>query len=261
MTLLAEDPARHPSLRCFDRLNALALQNSAERPWHELTTDTRIGLCRGSTSTAPVDCLVGVHTTLVRLASTQPPPRALVQGSARLLEFSARVCSGRAALHATAAECLAKEFSAGSDLRTAALACRRQTPSSPAAPVEACVAKFAPNSTVVAALNQAGVSFSAADSRSLCAGATVPSRPAACVQALLTSFSGLPTSASTAHSEPTLEGSSARSAAFSLCRGNDDPKAAACFQEAVKPALAETSVHQGLPLSHAQAARLCGALD
>jgi hypothetical protein len=236
---------------CFERLSSLIALKPNARPWAELSLEARIGLCRGATSTAPIDCLLNAHNALVRLASSETPPNALVEGSQRLLDFSSRVCAGRAALPTSAPDCLVDRLKKGADLRSAALACRKPPPLAPVSALPSCVAKFALGTETPEGVASPGhaLAFTPAETRSLCVGAKNPARPVACVEALGKVLA------------PGNPANDWKGAALALCRGNDDPNALSCFQEAKGTRVQNGQSSLTATLTTLQAARLCGALD
>lgn len=229
----AEFSRAHPPVVCLERLGRLVEESPNARPWRELPAEKALALCRGATSTAPVDCLLASHDLLVR--SRQEVP-ALARLEAPL-ETAARLCApsaGNASSgSATAATCFVSKVREGNEPAAALGACRPRARAAAPAPSPACVSRFGAGKD---ALRAKGKSYSAAQIDALCTGVSVPARPFACVEA----FEGGP------------------SEAFVACRGNDDPGAPGCFREARRLVVPFVTGKPGTTLSDALSARLCG---
>ena len=178
----------HPPVACLDRLSELAREQGSRGtkgdfahalPWKDVTPEARVSLCRGATSTAPVDCVLGAYGSLATLKkrSAKSGDGALGArlGSADLLTYAARVCSGAGALASgpAAGACLTGQLESGSDLRAAALACRNAPPAR-SEPTDACLDKFSAGAPEAQELERKGFVVSASEARSVCAGAAFP---------------------------------------------------------------------------------------
>lgn len=264
----------HPPVACLDRLSKLAQERGVRGtkgdtvqtfPWKDVTPEARVSLCRGATSTAPVDCVLGAYGSLVTLKerSAKSGDAPLVAGlgarlgSADLVTYAARVCSGAGAPPSgpTAGACLTGRLESGSDLRAAALACRK-TPPARSEPTDACLRKFAAGTPEAQELERKGIVVSASEARSVCAGAAFPSRPAGCLAAFAGSLGGSAPGAQNFAQAP-----GQREAAFALCRGNDVPDVVSCFREAQSARVYVSEAAPSATLTSLLSARLCGRAD
>jgi hypothetical protein len=244
---LSENGSRHERMHsavvCMERLQSLAANKGSTLPWDELPLSRRIALCRGATSTAPIDCLLSSHEALTRLVQAKT---TTVAQHARIFEYAARVCTGAGAKPQGAATCLEERLVAGDDLRAAALACRHKAPDvGQGAAAPACIARVSAGGADHAALARKGLTLSAVEASALCEGVSVPSRPGACLTMA-------PVSARDAQGREVL---------VTLCRGNDDPNAVACFREAVSKAGLGSVTERVESLAPLAAARLCARAE